>query len=1393
MPDETSNINFNINVSGAQAAAIMKGVSKALLDAESAAKKLSGTISQLGITWDTRLTRGMGGWRDTSGRIVSGMEAVRRATAAATQVANQLGVSFQQASPRVQRAILAVVSAQTNLTKVTNQVNDALKKQAMGSGDATEIINKHALAQLRLTKAQQDLNQQLKSEEAAKQAAQIEQMRNAASTAISVIGNLGGKVLALVGAFVIGKVAIGGFNLVLGALKSVIATLTSPITKTIDWLHRLFDTAAAVAFGVIIRDTVRNIIRELRDMVVAGLDAVITFQKLQIRLEQFASREVLIKGVGNAMQETTKLAKGLLDWVKKLSLTVPFSTETLANTLSLNMAMGFTSNQARELTTAIAAYTAGMGLSNEVMERIVFNFGQMKQAGKVTGTELRDLARGAFFPLNDILGEAANLLGLAGGKLTEFRKLAAEGAIDINTFFQAFINVVGKNFGDALEKFGRTIEGVRIRFGNFIKTVVGLEMLGPLFDRIAEQASFALDKLLSPETLEKARLIGFALEQAFISISTAIRNVFLPAIGNVLKALGIVAPSAEQVAFAIMFVADFIGQGIRRIGHFISSMSQMIAETLSGLAGKAGEWGFNIIAFLAKGMAAAARLIVQVITAIANIIASLLRAGSPPKILPDLPEWGMKAMAEYLHGFTQADFDVLEGIQGPLEDALSILVETGKLGEKAAAELFVGISKDWAKALSEGFIPEDLFEQIRKAGGPFGEEIAILAARQVELAGANEKVRASEELLNLARKKVLETEERLALARKKEIEAFSEVRSQVSEYNALLRAGSNRQMLAGKLAQINAAEDATKAAQNETKAAEEAVEAAKKAADAAAADLAAKQALLDFMKDQVRLQEQLVAQLLKLSKMLIIQPEQPEAPGAGAGAGGGLGDIAEGIQDIFAGLDTAIEGFDEEALKKKIEAMFDEAHKAAGKKLDELEALLREKWKKILAVFGVPTGVGKDKQASGLAKSLTDLWNTILVWWETNGPAITAAVTLVAAAFLVAGSVILDAWGKFGPTIMGEGLDIGVWDLFGITLGTTAILIALSFGIVAAAIEGVLSVAATAMIIFNQFADAIDRVIIGIMTSFVGIALLVGSLADLLAGADPSTFKDKILAGWEGLKTGVLDIWNGLWTAIVIAIGAPIIEILALILGFADGIISFIQGMKDKIVTKSIIPEMMEEMLTVITEKLNAIKKIFEDIWNGLVYFLENTIAKAMSDFVNNVLEPVRVFLAINLTGAIMELINGAFTDLKNIVEDELTTALNNLKNNVLKPLKLGFDEVSNAVLRLIGLIDKLITSLNLVPWDKLKLIANQSPSPLATGFEDTTDEMRKMVAALPLLSSRLNALSAPMVAAPVAARAAFAGGGVSVNMGGVSISNGMDEAVFEAAVTRAIRKGMRG
>src|SRR3989337_3642113 len=105
-----------------------------------------------------------------------------------------------------------------------------------------------------------------------------------------------------------------------------------------------------------LRDTVRNIIRELRDMVVAGLDAVITFQKLQIRLEQFASREVLIKGVGNAMQETTKLAKGLLDWVKKLSLTVPFSTETLANTLSLNMAMGFTSNQARELTVAIAAY-----------------------------------------------------------------------------------------------------------------------------------------------------------------------------------------------------------------------------------------------------------------------------------------------------------------------------------------------------------------------------------------------------------------------------------------------------------------------------------------------------------------------------------------------------------------------------------------------------------------------------------------------------------------------------------------------------------------------------------------------------------------------------------------------------------------------------------------------------------------------------------------------------------------------------------------------------------------------------------------------------------------------------------------------------------------------------
>ncbi|MHC4155453.1 MAG: tape measure protein, partial [Planctomycetota bacterium] len=324
---------------------------------------------------------------------------------------------------------------------------------------------------------------------------------------------------------VLGKAA-GAAGIALGVVVKAVSlaggafkALLSPLTRAISAFKNFFRIASQIAVGILIRDTIRGIVRELRELAFAGFEAVKFFQALEIRLDLMELRALRAEGavgsLGDMMGRASERAQLLLQWIKELSLVSPFTVETLATTTSLNLAMGFTEDMAKRLTIAIAEYTAGMGLSNQVMERIVFNFGQMKAAGKVTATEMRDLARGAFLPLTDVLDEAARLMNVTTDDIMEFRKAAAEGAVSVDTFFQAFINVVDRDFAGASERFSRTLDGVRNRLANFIKTVLGLEVLGPIAARFAEIASNALDKIMQPEIIGRAKLLGETIVRAF--------------------------------------------------------------------------------------------------------------------------------------------------------------------------------------------------------------------------------------------------------------------------------------------------------------------------------------------------------------------------------------------------------------------------------------------------------------------------------------------------------------------------------------------------------------------------------------------------------------------------------------------------------------------------------------------------------------------------------------------------------------------------------------------------------------------------------------------------------------------------------------------------------------
>jgi TP901 family phage tail tape measure protein len=81
---------------------------------------------------------------------------------------------------------------------------------------------------------------------------------------------------------------------------------------------------------------------------------------------------------------------------------------------------------------------------------------------------------------------------------------------------------------------------------------------------------------------------------------------------------------------------------------------------LAGIAVEAAKWGGQIVAQLAAGMSAAIQRVVAVLKYIGSIIAYWLRPNSPPKIVPDLDQYGTEAGQLYIDSFGNAD------VAGPL-------------------------------------------------------------------------------------------------------------------------------------------------------------------------------------------------------------------------------------------------------------------------------------------------------------------------------------------------------------------------------------------------------------------------------------------------------------------------------------------------------------------------------------------------------------------------------------------------------------------------------------------------------------------------------------------------------------------------------------------------------
>lgn len=462
--------------------------------------------------------------------------------------------------------------------------------------------------------------------------------------------------------------------------------------------------------GITVIDVFRGISNAVKGAASEAYSAVESFQRLNIQLEALAARDYAKQfggSVGDAFGKVQGQARELLLWIRRIAVTTPFSVETITSAIAFGQAFGFSTEQAKRLTLATGNFTAGMGLTNEHLERIIYNFGQMLASGRILGRELRDLANN-FVPVNDVIQIMADRAGVTFNQMREDMR---KGLIPAADFINTFVELAEQDFPDAMDRMARTLSGVRQNIQDFIQTLFGLEILGPVMDTLAAKFAGFIDAAFQPQIIRYFAAVGLAINNAFKIIDYTVSNELIPSIKAFFSALGANAPTALDFAsiiikagIAIQFFVKTLAAGINAISRVIGQIRDYLVNAFEGLDVNMEAWGRNIIIAFAKGMADAVRYVIQVITAIARAISNFLRAKSPPKILPDLPKWGAAAMQSYLDGWGSADFNIFNEIAGTIASYIRAL--SAKIPETDIIPRILGARSAIAA----------LVEQVRKTG-----------------------------------------------------------------------------------------------------------------------------------------------------------------------------------------------------------------------------------------------------------------------------------------------------------------------------------------------------------------------------------------------------------------------------------------------------------------------------------------------------------------------------------------------------------------------------------------------------------------------------------------------------------------------------------------------------
>ena len=338
--------------------------------------------------------------------------------------------------------------------------------------------------------------------------------------------------------------------------------------------------------GTLIAGAITYVTGQIKELIANTIEAAGEFQKLELRLNTLNFNALVESGMDyNAATEISiQRTQEQLTWLQKLAATTPYDNTDISNVYTLARGYGFVDKEARGLTETITDFTSGMGLGNTEIVRIVKNFGQMQQLGKIMQRDLNDLATGAFVPVNDVLKLMQEQTGLTGDAFDDFKK-TGEG---VEAFITAFTTLVEGRFGGSAQKMARTFGAATDNLKDFFKSVLGLNVVKPILDVLGGRLADFMDELTEPKRWDA--IVGFANR-----MGTALSGI----VSDVLGLGGGAGETADLITNAFKTITEWLEDNRGKITEFVQTaitgfktdLLPVIEQVWKFLFGSSGEPG----------------------------------------------------------------------------------------------------------------------------------------------------------------------------------------------------------------------------------------------------------------------------------------------------------------------------------------------------------------------------------------------------------------------------------------------------------------------------------------------------------------------------------------------------------------------------------------------------------------------------------------------------------------------------------------------------------------------------------------------------------------------------------------------------------------------------------